>query len=343
MPSIRFLITSNLLRGSTHHYQIYQTSFVRVLSRSLSNYSQDEQTTQQIPSFSTKSGKRPGTNFDGFNPEPPISVYTNIMTKKVPNYNNLPQNILDKLNQQADVLLQGAHFAIEAVTKGISSQRLDIPNNQATDDTADAETTLQDCLTADCHYRLRNCYLSMNELRERHFFVNTPKEDIFFSWIHSLDVDEFGSTLMNVSTMSFPQYGFLSEKRKEADEKRSALYNEIRNIQTNEEKEKLKKKVDDLMTGMKSNDFEDRDFLRGKEIVVSNFIFKIGPDPGDSWLMDEIMMRKATEIYSHVKVLRWKGRMALSLIGFKWRTLFIIDMLYAGMFSAFVGTFFDKK
>ena len=173
MPSIRFLITSNLLRGSTHHYPIYQTSFVRVLSRSLSNYGQDEQTTQQIPSFSTKSGKRPGTNFDGFNPEPPISVYTNIMTKKVPNYNNLPKNILDKLNQQADVLLQGAHFAIEAVTKSISSQRLDIPNNQATDDTADAETALQDCLTADCHYRLRNCYLSMNELRERHFLVNT--------------------------------------------------------------------------------------------------------------------------------------------------------------------------
>ena len=343
MPSIRFLITSNLLRGSTHHYPIYQTSFVRVLSRSLSNYSQDEQTTQQIPSFSTKSGKRPGTNFDGFNPEPPISVYTNIMTKKVPNYNNLPQNILDKLNQQADVLLQGAHFAIEAVTKGISSQRLDIPSNQATDGTADAETTLQDCLTADCHYRLRNCYLSMNELRERHFLVNTPKEDIFFSWIHSLDVDEFGSTLMNVATMSFPQYGFLSEKRKEADEKRSALYNEIRNMQTNEEKEKVKKKVDDLMTGMKSNDFEDRDFLRGKEIVVSNFLFKIGPDPGDSWLIDEIMMRKATEIYSHVKVLRWKGRMALSLIGFKWKTLFILDMFYAGMFSATVGTFISKK
>ena len=76
---------------------------------------------------------------------------------------------------------------------------------------------------------------------------------------------------------------------------------------------------------------------------MSNFLFKIGPDPGDSWLIDEIMMRKATEIYSHVKVLRWKGRMALSLIGFKWKTLFIIDTLYAGMFSAVVGTFFDKK
>ena len=343
MPSIRFSIASNLLRGSTHHYPIYQTSFVKVLSRSLSNHSQDEQMKQQIPSFSTKSGKRPGTNFEGFKPEPPISVYTNIMTKNVPNYNNLPQNILDKLNQQADVLLQGAHFAIEAVTKRISSQRLDIPNNQANDDTEHAETTLQDCLTADCHYRLRNCYLSMNELRERHFLVNTPKEDIFFSWIHSLDEDEFGSTLMNVATLSFPQYGFFSEKRKEADKKRSALYNEIRNIKTNEEKEELMKKMNDLMNAPKSDNSEGRDFLRGHDIVVSNFLFKIGPNPGDSWLIDEIMMRKASEIYSQVKVLRWKGRMALSLIGFKWKTLFIIDMFYAGMFSATVGTFVSKR
>ena len=184
MPPVRFLVASKLVLRSTQIHPIAQTSFVRVSSRFLSNHSEDEQIPQQIPSFSTKSGKRPGTNFDGFHSEPPLSVYTNVITKKVPNYNNLPQNILNKLNQQADVLLQGAHFAIEAVTKGISSQRLDIPNNQATDDTADAETALQDCLTADCHYRLRNCYLSMNELRERHFLVNTPKEDIFFSWIH---------------------------------------------------------------------------------------------------------------------------------------------------------------
>ena len=343
MPSIRFLIASKLVRGSTHQRPIAQTSFLRVSSRFLSNHREDEQTPLRIPSFSTKSGKRPGTNFDGFNSEPPLSVYTNIITKNVPNYNNLPQNILDKLNQQADVLLQGAHFAIEAVTKGISSQRLDIPNQQTTEDTSEAETSLQDCLTGDCHYRLRNCYLSMHELRERHFLLSTPKEDIFFSWIHSLDVDEFGSTLMNVATMSFPQYGFLSEKRKAAENKRLELYNEIRNMKTNEEKEKVKKKLDDLMTLPKIDNSEDRDFLRGQDIVVSNFLFKIGPNPGDSWLIDEIMMQKAAEIYSIVKVLRWKGRMALSLIGFKWKTLFILDMFYAGMFSATVGTFISKK
>ena len=99
------------------------------------------------------------------------------------------------------------------------------------------------------------------------------------------------------------------------------------------------KKVKDMNTPPKIGDFEYRDFLRAHDIVVSNFLFKIGPNPGDSWLIDEIMMRKTTEIYSHVKVLRWKGRMVLSIVGFKWKTIFIMDMFYAGMFSAAFGSF----
>ena len=81
-----------------------------------------------------------------------------------------------------------------------------------------------------------------------------------------------------------------------------------------------------------------RQFIKVHDMVVSNFLFIHGPKPDDSWLVDEIMMRNAPEIYSTIKCLRWKGRMALSIIGLSFRKVFFIDMVYAGMFTVFLAT-----
>ena len=93
------------------------------------------------------------------------------MWNKAPNYDNLPEKILKKLDQSPNELLKGTSLAIEAVTSAISSQRLDAPEIKNSEN-AETESVLQDCLTTDCHYRLRNCYLSMPELQDKHFLVN---------------------------------------------------------------------------------------------------------------------------------------------------------------------------
>ena len=190
-----------------------------------------------FPSFSTKSGKQQGTNFDGFTANPHTSVYMNTIRKGFPNYDNLPPKILESLNQPANELLDGTSFAIEAVTKAISRERLDTTHIKEDND-SDDNGVLEDCLTPGCLYRLRNCYLSMNVLRDRHFLVNTSKEDIVFSWIHSLSKDEFGSTNMNVCTLSFPQLGFLKQIRAETREKHKKLYQDIKNEKVNPGDEK---------------------------------------------------------------------------------------------------------
>ena len=292
----------------------------------------------KFPSFSTKSGHQRGTNFEGFNAEPPLSVYTNTIWKGEPNYDNLPPKFLEKLNQPAYELLDGTSFAIEAITKAISSERLDTTDNKVNNNSED-NGVLDACLTPGCLYRLRNCYLSMNDLRNRHFLVNTTKEDIVFSWIHSLNVDEFGSTLMNVCTLSFPQHGFIKQTRNEAKENHSKLYKDIRNMKTEKEKEELSKRIDQLKNNPPEiMGYSIRQFIKVHDMVVSNFLFKLGPKSDDSWLVDEIMMRNAAEIYSTIKCLRWKGRMILSILGLSFRKVFMVDILYAGMFSAFIAT-----
>lgn len=87
---------------------------------------------KKFPSFSTKAGKKPGFNFDGYNPNPPLIVFVNTILKGVEhrNLNNLPPKVLEKLGQTPNELLTEASHAIGAVTGEISSKRLDLPEKK---------------------------------------------------------------------------------------------------------------------------------------------------------------------------------------------------------------------
>ena len=294
----------------------------------------EKQPPLKFPSFSTKSEKKPGTNFDGFQPNPHPSVFTNTIFKGEPNHSNLPRTILDNLGQSPNELLKGASFAIEAVTSEISSQRLDVADKNDSDDI----DVLRDCLTPDCLYRLRNCYLMVQDLREKHFLVNTKKDDIFFSWINKLSVDEYGSYLMQVCTMSFPQHGFIAQKRDEAKETQGKMYAEMKKATTKEEQKEFEKRFIQDIKPPSIDGYEMREFIRCHDVIASNFFFKRGPAPNDSWLIDEIMMKNTTEVFSTLKCLRWKGRMVFSLMGMSWKGIFVIDAVYAGMMTALVAT-----
>lgn len=325
-------------RISTHSDKYILKPIARAPSRGYAQ-STEKQPPLKLPSFSTKSGKKPGTNFDGFLAEPPLSVYYNTIWNKAPNYDNLPEKILKKLDQSPNELLKGTSLAIEAVTSAISSQRLDAPEIKNSEN-AETESVLQDCLTTDCHYRLRNCYLSMPELQDKHFLVNIQKDDIVFSWIHSLKVDEFDSILMKVGTISFPQFSFLVKKRNEYKELRKKLYTEIKNLNHPEDEQKVKDRLEEFKSkGVPSIDgYDIREFIKVHDVVVSNFLFKLGPNTDDSWLMDDIMMRNAAETFSTIKCLRWKGRTVLSLVGLSFQKIFITDMLYFGMVTPLIAS-----
>ena len=103
----------------------------------------------KFPSFSTKSGNPRGNNFEGFKADPPLSVYTNTIRKGVPNYDNLPPKILEKLNHEtlemtANELLDGSLLAIEEITKAISNERLDTTDIKENNNSEDNEV-LEDC------------------------------------------------------------------------------------------------------------------------------------------------------------------------------------------------------
>ena len=327
-PSKNFLIYTNVENSASK-------LVVRIQSRTYASDG-DLPRVEKFPSFSTKAEKKPGTNFDGYNPNPALSVFVNTILKGVEhrNLNNLPPKVLEKLGQTPNELLTGASHAIGAVTGEISSQRLDLPEKSDSDD----NDILRDCLTPECLYRLRNCYLLMEDLRDKHYLVRTNKDDIFFSWINRLSIDEYGSTHMQVCTMSFPQHGFLLQKREEVQEQHQKILEEFKSKHnktrpTLEELDELKKKYTQVPKG-----FIPREFIRHHNVIASNFFFKRGPDPNDPWLIDEIMMKDTTELFTTLKCLRWKGRMAFSLMGTSWRMIFFIDAFYAGTMTALIGS-----
>lgn len=329
-------------RISTHGDYAKLKFHVRVPSRTYSNENRELENDPpaKFPSFSTKAGKRTGTNFEGFVSDPPLSVFSNTILQGVPNNNNIAPKILKNFNQSQNELLTGTSFAIESVTKEISSQRLDSPDDVLNSNDGNDGTILEQCLTSECHYRLRNCCLSMHELQNKHHLVNTPKDDIFFSWIHSLKVDEFGSTLMKVCTLSFPQYSFIVNYRNERKAKLAKFHNDMKmkNIQHPEEIQKRVNELNaELLQSIDGRGYKPREYIRSHDIVVSNFLFKCGPETDDSWLIDDIMMRNSADVYSRLKYQRWKGRMTLCVIGFKFRHIFILDCGYFGMFTAFLG------
>ena len=341
------VIRSLLSRCASKNFLIHTTVensasklIVRIQSRAYASDG-DLPPVEKFPSFSTKGEKKPGTNFDGYNPNPALSVFVNTMLKGVEerNLNNLPANVLEKLGQTPIELLTGASYAIGAVTGEISSQRLDLPEKSDSDD----NDILRNCLTPECLYRLRNCYLSMEDLRDKHYLVRTNKDDIFFSWINRLSIDEYGSTHMQVCTMSFPQHGFLIQKRDEVQEQQKKIIEEYKAIRiktrpTREELDELKKKYTQYPKVFVDGFRSPREFIRHHNVIASNFFFKRGPDPDDPWLIDEIMMKDTTEVFSTLKCLRWKGRLAFSLMGVSWRMIFLMDWIYLGSMTALIGS-----
>ena len=335
------LLSTNLLRCACKNVRRsssikYATSkLVRISSRSFASDA-DLPPKQTFPSFSTKSEGKPGTNFDGFQPNPHPSVFLNTIIKGEPNGNNFSPKVLDKLGQTQNELLKGASYAIEAVTAEISSQRLDNPGKNDSEDM----DILRECLTPDCLYRLRNCYLLMEDLREKHYLVRTAKDDIFFSWINNLSIDEYDSTLMQVCTMSMPGHGYIVQKRDQHQEKQQEAIKKIKSTKDKDEKNelynRLKKDLKEIEFNL--NGFgRPRAYIRQHDVIASNFFFKKGPNPDDPWLIDEIMMKNTTEIFSTLKCKRWKGRMVFSLMGMTWRGIFIIDAVYAGSMTALLG------
>ena len=69
-------------------------------------------------------------------------------------------------------------MAIESMTEMLERDC----SSKITSDDAD----IKDMLTPDCYSRLVKCYPDMLNKRDQLYLINTPKEDVFFSWIHEL-------------------------------------------------------------------------------------------------------------------------------------------------------------
>ena len=59
--------------------------------------------------------------------------------------------------------------------------------------------------------------------------------------------------------------------------------------------------------------------------MVSNFIFRRGPEQSDPWLIDDISMNIGSKALSRLAYFRWRGRMLLSLRGFDIKTIVRMD------------------
>ena len=138
--------------------------------------------------------------------------------------------------------------------------------------------------------------------------------------------------------MSMPGHGFIAQKRDEVQEKQQEAIKKIKSTKNKDEQKEIydlhrKDKVEFNLNGFR----HPRAYIQQHDVIASNFFFKRGPNPEDPWLIDEIMMKNTTEVFSTLKCKRWKGRMIFSLMGTSWRGIFIIDAVYAGSMTALLG------
>ena len=61
--------------------------------------------------------------------------------------------------------------------------------------------------------------------------------------------------------------------------------------------------------------------------MVSNFVFKHGPEKEDPWLIDKISMQTGTKALSKVGEFRWRGRMMLSMRGYNLKKIVRFDYI----------------
>ena len=73
--------------------------------------------------------------------------------------------------------------------------------------------------------------------------------------------------------------------------------------------------------------------------MVSNFVFKLGQEKDNSWLIDNISMQNGKRALSKVAEFRWRGRMMLSFRGWSIKKIVRYDYItdYFIMLMLFYG------
>ena len=106
-----------------------------------------------------------------------------IIVKGAVNQHDLSSAVLKKLEQTPKELMEGSLTAVQLVTQ-IIEQTFNM--NKDISPKLDINTLeIKDILTDDCHERLSQCYPDILNAGNTHL-INTPREDIFFSWIEKL-------------------------------------------------------------------------------------------------------------------------------------------------------------
>ena len=79
--------------------------------------------------------------------------------------------------------------------------------------------------------------------------------------------------------------------------------------------------------------------------MVSNFVFKLGQEKDNSWLIDNISMQNGKRALSKVAEFRWRGRMLLSLRGWSIKKIVRYDYItdYFMMLMLFYGAIIVSK
>ena len=106
-----------------------------------------------------------------------------IIVKGAVNQHDLSSAVLKKLEQTPKELMEGSLIAVQLVTQ-IIEQTFNM--NKDISPKLDINTLeIKDILTDDCYERLSQCYPDILNAGNTHL-INTPREDIFFSWIEKL-------------------------------------------------------------------------------------------------------------------------------------------------------------
>ena len=338
-------------RRSTNDGNDIKCSWCPIIKRTCTkdNKSEDgsEHTTKRFPSFSTTEKN----NFEGLISKPPLLVYANVITTGAPNTRGIENRTLEVLGQSPDELLEGALSAIGVVTESLSRQNAN--NNQS---------ELEDLLTHNCHSQLLKSFALNDSNRSS---VSTPKEDIFFSWIHSMSIGDAGNIAMNICTLSFPQYGVIIREEMEINKKRKVCREKYETDEGRKEfvryatgdfiKRKLEnpnishfelikmymKQAYKLVQGeteIENRLYHPNDLIKCNDIIISNFLFKRdGNNREKPWLIDAISMRNAKETYLNFEYCRWRGRMLQMIGGRKLRHILMLEMPNFGFVSSLIG------
>ena len=242
-------------------------------------------------------------------------MVADIIVQGIPNHSDFASSITKGLQQSPAQLLDGSLMAIESMTEMLERDC----SSKMTSDDAD----IKDMLTPDCYSRLAKCYPDMLNKREQLYLINTPKEDVFFSWIHELRGGMDGTLSMKVCTLSFPNYGFMLRKLQENIDREKAFKEEMlrRAMVSKLQKEDIQKDLKDFEQTM----YDPRKHIDSHEIGVSNFSFIRGPGKEDPWVISEISMKTASEAFSKLAAFRWRGRLLLSLRGWNIQTILRFD------------------